>query len=115
MGRSLAELQQEMRQILSRTEREKEEAVQRQDKLTHEMAELREKMRKAQDDYKAVCDEAAEARVKTVALCNSLISVQVCSTLIPVGFKRGLDHRRNEPVFFSFLAIWDCRTGIFLW
>ncbi|XP_041098758.1 centriolin isoform X5 [Polyodon spathula] len=63
VGRSLAELQQEIRQILSRTEREKEEAVQRQDKLTHEMAALREKLRKAQDDYKAACDEAAEARI----------------------------------------------------
>ncbi|XP_039620209.1 centriolin isoform X2 [Polypterus senegalus] len=64
IGKSLSELQQELEKALSRSEKEKDDAVRRQNKLTQEMATLREKMRKAQDNYKAACDEAAEAKIE---------------------------------------------------
>ncbi|XP_069039459.1 centriolin isoform X3 [Lepisosteus oculatus] len=64
VGGSLAQLQQELARVLARAEEGREEAVRRQGRLTQEMGALRERLRRAQEEYKAACDRAAEARVE---------------------------------------------------
>ncbi|XP_063792051.1 centriolin isoform X2 [Pseudophryne corroboree] len=64
LGQSLAELQQQMNDILSKGEVEKREAQERQRKLQEEIAALQERAREAPGDYKRACNKAAEAKIQ---------------------------------------------------
>lgn len=64
LGQNLADLQQQMNQMLAKSEEEKSEAQERQRKLQEEMAALQERARGAPDDYKRACNKAAEARIQ---------------------------------------------------
>uniref|UniRef100_A0A4W3IRU4 Centriolin n=1 Tax=Callorhinchus milii TaxID=7868 RepID=A0A4W3IRU4_CALMI len=63
LGRNLNELQEQLHAILDRSELEKAEVFRHQRKLEGEMEALRSKLKKAQEDYKAACERAAEAQV----------------------------------------------------
>ncbi|XP_068105155.1 centriolin isoform X2 [Hyperolius riggenbachi] len=63
LGQNLAELQQQINEILGRSEEEKREAQERQRKLEDEVAALQGKAREAPGEYKRACNKAAEARI----------------------------------------------------
>ncbi|KAM3911358.1 centriolin isoform 1-T2 [Leptodactylus fuscus] len=64
LGHNLAELQQQMNQILAKSEEEKSEAQERQRKLQEDVAALQERARQAPEDYKRACNKAAESRIQ---------------------------------------------------
>ncbi|XP_066436397.1 centriolin isoform X2 [Eleutherodactylus coqui] len=64
LGQNLADLQQQINQILSKSGEEKSEAQARQRKLEEEIAALQERARQAPEDYKRACNKAAEARIQ---------------------------------------------------
>ncbi|KAM9324252.1 centriolin [Gastrophryne carolinensis] len=64
LGQNLAELQQQISQILGKAEEEKRDAQERQRRLQEEIAALQEKAREAPGEYKRACNKAAEARVQ---------------------------------------------------
>ncbi|KAG9465205.1 hypothetical protein GDO78_018685 [Eleutherodactylus coqui] len=64
LGQNLADLQQQINQILSKSGEEKSEAQARQRKLQEEIAALQERARQAPEDYKRACNKAAEARIQ---------------------------------------------------
>uniref|UniRef100_A0A4W3JIU8 Centriolin n=1 Tax=Callorhinchus milii TaxID=7868 RepID=A0A4W3JIU8_CALMI len=65
LGRNLNELQEQLHAILDRSELEKAEVFRHQRKLEGEMEALRSKLKKAQEDYKAACERAAEAQMES--------------------------------------------------
>ncbi|XP_075041774.1 centriolin isoform X2 [Mixophyes fleayi] len=64
LGQNLAQLQQQINEILNKSEEEKREAQERQRKLQEEMAALQERAREAPGDYKRACNKAAEAKIQ---------------------------------------------------
>ncbi|KAG9354507.1 hypothetical protein JZ751_001217 [Albula glossodonta] len=63
LGHSLVQLQQELCRVMSAAQTKRDKEHNRQERLTQEMAALRDKLRHAQEDYRAVCESAAHARV----------------------------------------------------
>ncbi|XP_072288035.1 centriolin isoform X3 [Pyxicephalus adspersus] len=64
LGQNLAELQQQIHEILGKMEGEKQEAEERQKRLQEEIAALQEKAKDAPGEYKNACNKAAEARIQ---------------------------------------------------
>ncbi|XP_018420154.1 PREDICTED: centriolin [Nanorana parkeri] len=64
LGQNLAELQQQINDILEKAEEEKREANKRQKKLQEEIPALQEKAKEAPWEYKKACNKAAEARIQ---------------------------------------------------
>ncbi|KAI1900561.1 hypothetical protein AGOR_G00051190 [Albula goreensis] len=63
LGHSLVQLQQELCRVMSAAQTKQDKEHNRQERLTQEMAALRDKLRHAQEDYHAVCESATHARV----------------------------------------------------
>ncbi|XP_044162086.1 centriolin-like isoform X2 [Bufo gargarizans] len=64
LGQNLAELQQQINQILAKSEDEKSEAQERLRRLQEEVTALQERALQAPDEYKRACNKAAEARIQ---------------------------------------------------
>ncbi|XP_066510889.1 centriolin-like isoform X2 [Hoplias malabaricus] len=62
LGESFAELQEELHCTVSAALRDRDEAQRSQDRLAHEVASLRDKLRKYQQKYQSACEEAEQAR-----------------------------------------------------
>ncbi|XP_078082504.1 centriolin [Mustelus asterias] len=65
LGKNLAGLQKHLNEILGRSQQEKEEALQHRRKLEQEMMALQDKLKNTQEDYKTVCEKAAETLIKS--------------------------------------------------
>ncbi|XP_038600653.1 centriolin isoform X2 [Tachyglossus aculeatus] len=65
LGKSLADLQKQFNEILTRSQWEKEEAQDRQRKLQEEMALQQEQLADGQEAYRKACNRAAEARIQS--------------------------------------------------
>ncbi|KAM5145706.1 centriolin [Mantella aurantiaca] len=64
LGQNLAELQQQINDVLRKADEEKQEAEERQRMLQEEMEALQEKAKGAPGEYKKACNKAAEARIQ---------------------------------------------------
>ncbi|XP_041428317.1 centriolin isoform X2 [Xenopus laevis] len=63
LGRNLAELQKQFKEILTKSQEEKKEAQERQRRLQEEITSLQEKATEAPAEYKRACNKAAEAKM----------------------------------------------------
>lgn len=64
LGKSLADLQKQLSEILARSQWEKEEAQVRERKLHEEMVLQQEKLANGQEEFRQACERALEARVR---------------------------------------------------
>ena len=64
LGKSLADLQKQFSEILTRSQWEKEEAQVRERKLQEEVALHQEKLASGQEEFRQACERALEARVR---------------------------------------------------
>ncbi|XP_075842101.1 centriolin isoform X1 [Microtus pennsylvanicus] len=64
LGKSLADLQKQLSEILARSQWEKEEAQVRERKLHEEMVLQQEKLANGQEEFRQACERALEARIK---------------------------------------------------
>nr|XP_021509349.1 centriolin isoform X3 [Meriones unguiculatus] len=64
LGKSLADLQKQLSEILARSQWEKEEAQVRERKLQEEMALQQERLANGQEEFRQACERALEARIK---------------------------------------------------
>lgn len=64
LGKSLADLQKQFSEILTRSQWEKEEAQVRERKLQEEVALHQEKLASGQEEFRQACERAFEARVR---------------------------------------------------
>ncbi|XP_037351214.1 centriolin isoform X2 [Talpa occidentalis] len=63
LGKSLADLQKQLSEILARSQWEREEAQVRERKLQEEMALQQEKLASGQEEFRQACERALEARI----------------------------------------------------
>ncbi|XP_012576987.1 PREDICTED: centriolin [Condylura cristata] len=63
LGKSLADLQKQLSEILARSQWEREEAQVRERKLQEEMALQQEKLASGQDEFRQACERALETRI----------------------------------------------------